>query len=327
MENELVKIEKTVLMSFVGTNDAGQLLGKDDGAILTALKEQAYNEVILLWNTNSHSDVDYLKISKYLGDEIIKRQYAQNVKYFKFSIDDVSDHNLIYRKLKEFSDNLLKEKGIAYTAAISSGTPAMQVCWILLSESGEFSEEYPLKLIRIRDPKFGKPAIIPVKLNTTLPQIIKLKSEIQDLKNASTPKVKVSSEKGTISIDGIDIQLPPMEFSYYKYFLMRAKKGQDFEKFSGINVKASFIQDILSIHETSFPELELNRYELSQILKKDSMLAIGTFRSNISKLNTKLLLKLSDQWYIDIIKVSCTGMRGAKLYGVKLLPQNIEFLE
>jgi hypothetical protein len=39
-----------VLLSFVGTNDAGKLTGDSDGAILTVFRERKFDEVHLLWN-------------------------------------------------------------------------------------------------------------------------------------------------------------------------------------------------------------------------------------------------------------------------------------
>jgi len=150
-----LKKQKKILLSFVGTNDAGKLIGKNDGAILTALKKQKFDEVILLWNEANVGEVEYGKVVKYLKREINKRKYASKISDQEFNLSDVTDHNQIYLQLKEFTDTLLKNKSYTYTAAISSGTPAMQVCWILLAESGDFSEANPLRLIKIKDPKFG----------------------------------------------------------------------------------------------------------------------------------------------------------------------------
>ena len=44
-----------ILLSFVGSNDAGRLLkhSKGEGAIITALRNEGFDEVILLWNENN----------------------------------------------------------------------------------------------------------------------------------------------------------------------------------------------------------------------------------------------------------------------------------
>ena len=147
-----MKNQKKILLSFVGTNDAGKLIGKNDGAILTALKKQKFDEVILLWNRTQIGEVKYEKVVKYLKREIMKRKYASKISDKEFKLSDVTDHNQIYLKLKEFTDTLPKNKSYSYTAAISSGTPAMQVCWTLFAESGDFTETIPLQLIKIKDP-------------------------------------------------------------------------------------------------------------------------------------------------------------------------------
>lgn len=43
-----MKKEKKKFLSFVGSNDAGKLIGQNDGAILTALTNQKFDEVISL---------------------------------------------------------------------------------------------------------------------------------------------------------------------------------------------------------------------------------------------------------------------------------------
>src|SRR5690606_27210426 len=118
------------------------------------------------WNYSDSKEYDYEVISSYLKNEVKKRNLAKKVEIVKLPIKDVTDHNHIYSILKEFSDRLDKTERNKYTAAISSGTPAMQVCWILLSESGDFSDTNRLRLIKVKDPKFGKSENITVKIDT-----------------------------------------------------------------------------------------------------------------------------------------------------------------
>jgi hypothetical protein len=42
-------MKKKILISFVGVNDAGKLAGEKDGAILTALENENFDEMISLW--------------------------------------------------------------------------------------------------------------------------------------------------------------------------------------------------------------------------------------------------------------------------------------
>lgn len=318
---------KRILLTFVGTNDMGQMGGKEDGAILTALKEENFDLVFLLWNRSVKVEVDYKKIVEYVADEIIKRKYAPEVKIFEFKISDVTDHNQIYLQLKSFTDQLEKSPVINYTAAISSGTPSMQVCWILLAESGDFSDQNPLNLIRIRDPKFGKPSISPVKLDTSLPRIISLGKEVESLKRDLIPLAKIDIAKGRVSIGETAINLSPIEFSYYRYFAEMALKGKGLVKFSGFSAPKEFLEKIVKFHQESFPDLDTNRLVLEKMLKRNELLVIETFRGNVSKTNKKLKIQLKSETLYSTFEIKGVGARGARFYGIQIAPEKIEILK
>ncbi len=312
---------KKILLSFIGLNDAGNLIGQNDGAIITALKNEKFDEVILLWNKGNQEKISFQTISNYLFQEISKRGLAKKVRLEKLNIKDVTDHNEIYILLKEFTDTLLKNSDLSYTAAISSGTPAMQVCWILLAESGDFSETNKLRLIKVTDPRFGQSRNIEVKIASTLPKIIRLKKEINSLKKSLIPKAIISKEKATLHIDDKYIPLSPIELSYYMYFVDKLLQGKSFEKFTGISVPDHFLNKILDYHQELFPDLESNRYELKTIQKKKIGLSIYTFRGNISKLNKKIKIVLENETLINSFIIQAKGNRGAKFYGIDNLPE------
>jgi len=322
-----MKKKKNVLLSFVGTNDAGKLKGPNDGAVLSALTNQKFDEIILLWNKSGNKEIDYLSISNYLNDEIKKRKLAKLTGVVELPIKDVTDHNQIYPALKEFTDKLEKTEDRNYTAAISSGTPAMQVCWILLSESGDFSESNKLNLIKVKDPKFGASENVPVKIDTALPKIIRLKEEVEILKKDLIPGATLTITKPGLKIGDIKIILSPMELTYYKYFAERviAEKGD--EKFSGFNASNSFLDRIIEIHEELFPALDSNRMELTIIRKKNIGLSIYTFRGNVSKLNKKIKNTLQNDTISNTFKISSEGGRGAKFYGIKAGSNKLKIID
>lgn len=72
---------KNVLLSFIGTNDAGKLISKNDGAILTTLSFRKFDKVILLWN-----DVE-VKVS--IGGEKITVKYLDTLRYLKRKSENV----------------------------------------------------------------------------------------------------------------------------------------------------------------------------------------------------------------------------------------------
>jgi len=308
-----------ILLSFVGSNDAGNLLenGKGEGAIITALRNESFNEVILLWNENNYSTPTYAQIVKHLNKEVKQFGLAKKIIDHKMNITDVTNHNQIYTSLKSYVDKLTKDNETKYTASITSGTPAMQVCWILLGESGEFSEDYPLRLIQVKDPKFGKSKNIEVELGTALPKIISLKEEVETLKKNLVPTAKINISRSELSIGGVVIKLSPIEFCYYRYFAERVIGELGDERFSGFVVKLGFMKKIYKYHQESFEFLDTNRMDLGKMIKKKEELAIQTFRGNVSKLNKKIRNTLNNDTLADYFQISIEGSRGAKFYGIK----------
>ena len=320
-----MKKVKQIFLSFIGSNDGGNLVGKPDGAILTALKNEKFSDVHLFWNKGDINKLTYKEIANYLKTEIVKRKLAKHVQTYELPIKDVTDHNQIYLILKEFSDKFDKNDNLKYTAAISSGTPAMQVCWILLSESGDFSESNKLNLVKVKDPKYGKSENIPVKIDTALPKIIRLKEEVENLKNDLVPNATILITKPILKIGDTEIILSPMELAYYTYFAERVINGMGDEKFTGYNTSNAFLDSIIKIHEELYPDLDSNRIDLITIRKKDIGLSIYTFRGNISKLNKKIKDTLRNETIFNIFEVYASGGRGAKFYGIKA-PMNKLFI-
>jgi hypothetical protein len=319
-----MKLSKNIFLSFVGSNDAGKLIKQNDGAVLTALTNQKFDEVILLWNQPKSKEVDFHAISQYLKKEIVRRKLAKKVSLQELKINDPTDHNEIYSSLKSFTDQLSKSETLKYIAAISSGTPAMQVCWILLAESGDFSETNSLNLIKVRDPKFGKSENIPVKIDTSLPKIIRLKEEVENLKEGFLPVVRMDVEKGELFIGEQQIPLSPIEFCYYRYFLELVLAEKSPEKISSLETSLHFVEKIFQYHEESFPVMDLSRDELRKLLKEKMGIAIATFRGNVSKVNRKIKSVLNDENLSKYYEIGSTGKRGAKFYGIFLLPKKIK---
>jgi len=315
------------LISFIGTNDAGALLDKKDGAILTALSNEKIDEVILLWNEAKIKDeLKYSDVLLYLKREIKKQKLAKKVSDNELALKDVTDHNEIYLQLKDFTDSLKKDAHRDYVAAISSGTPSMQVCWILLAESGDFSLDFPLRLIKVTDPKFGKSKNIVVKLDTALPRIIGLQNELDELKKDLIPIAVIDIEHGSLKIGDNNIPLSPVEFCYYRYFAERNLNDEELEKFSGFTIRISFIKMIYSYHEESFPDLDANRMAMEEMIKKELELSITTFRGHLSKINRKLNNALRNESVFNVFQIQNEGTRGAKFYGLKIPMEKIRII-
>ena len=310
-------MKKKILISFVGVNDAGKLVGDSEGAILTALENEKFDELILLWNEAElfNGNLKFSDVVRYIRREAKKRKLVKASRDEEFEFNDVTDHNEIYVKLKEFTDTLEKNSGIQFTASISSGTPAMNVCWILLAESGDFSEDFPLRLIKVRDPRFGKSCNIEVKLATTLPKIIRMKNELKKLQDA-LPIAELDIKQGKLLIGEKQIELAPIEFCYYRYFMELKLSGEEKEKFSGFQTSDDFLKKIIKFHEESFEDYYTARQALEEMLNKKWGLSTNTFRGNISKLNKKIKRILSNESLYKLFRISAEGKRGARFYGI-----------
>ncbi len=303
----------------MGYNDAGKLLGKKDGAILTALQNEKFDEIILLWNDAKVQGTDfrYSDIAIHIRREIKKRRLASKSYDEEISFNDVTDHNEIYLKLKAFTDTLEKNSSLKYTANISSGTPAMSVCWILLSESGDFSEENPLRLIKIRDPRYGQVGNVEVKLHTGLPKIIRLKKEVDRLKSDLIPECRINVNTGKVFIGDTEINFSPMQFCYYRYFVQRVLENKGMEKLAGFFAPKHFVKAVHNFHEETFPHLDINRQPLLDLIKKDGDLVLSNVRPIITKLNKKLSEALGNSSLYEQFEIANEGRRGEKFYGIK----------
>jgi len=123
-------MKKKILISFVGVNDAGKLAGEKDGAILTALENENFDEMISLWNEAKilNGILSFSEIVRYIRREAKRRNLVKASGDEKFEFQDITGHNEVYSKLKAFTDTLDKRKDIQYTASISSGTSTMSAC-------------------------------------------------------------------------------------------------------------------------------------------------------------------------------------------------------
>ena len=313
--------KKKLLVSFIGNNDAGKLIGKNDGAILTLLSKRKFEEIHLLWNPSENKDINFYKIAKYVKSEIIKRGYSNEIILHAIELNNVTDHNEIYPKLLRFCKSLNLDENSEVYSAISSGTPSMQVCWILMAESGDF----PLKLIRTNEPKFGGPVINEVKLGIGLPRVIRLETENKILKEL-IPNLTLNVEESKITIGESEVNFSPIQFCYYRYFIERARSLLKFQKFSGLDTPKDFLKKIISFHKESFPEANAYRQDLEKLFKNEYGLTNYTFRSNITKLNKSILKITKNIGVYNIFAVKAWGSRTNKHYGIDVPIEKIKII-
>lgn len=311
---------KRILISFIGSKDKGNTEEKSKGAVRTVFEKRKFDDCFLII-TNK----EYELIGKNIKSILYKNKKCKSVRLISLEINNPTDHNEIYPKLLNFCNSLKPSKNKKFTAAIASGTPAMQVCWILMAESGDF----PIELIRSNEPKFGGELVTSVKLGTGLPRIIRLQEEVKNLtkeKNELIPGLNLYIKKGLVVIDNKEINLSLMEFCYYRYFADRAIQDLGPELINGIETPRNIVDKVLQFHRQSFPYSE-SRSDLERIFKSGGFYSINNFSYNKSNINKKIKTNLKGLPFTKYFIISDFGKRFNKEYGLIIPPDKIKIIE
>lgn len=312
--------KNNVLISFVGTNDNIKFANNKCGPVLTVLKHLKFDKVFLLWTSSNKNNFD--EISRNLVNEIKKKKLSKSVERHYIDIVNVIDHNEIYPKLLNFLINKFRPNNDIVTAAIASGTPSMQACWILIAESNDFN----LKLIRSNEKETGLKPVTTVKLGTGLPRIVKLEESIKKLQKINRellPKIEMNISSPHIKIGDVEIYLSPILFCYYRYFLERAMNREKPLRAKVFEMDKEFIEKIVSYYEESFSEYDIHLAKYKKMLKTDINLSVSSFGSNRTKLNNKLKQYIQDESILNFITISSQGKRGSVYYEVSFPPEKI----
>ncbi len=311
------------LISFLGTAD-GLLASDYKGPILTAVTNLKPDSITLIVTENATSDADYVLMFRDVKKAIGFVAPEVTVKRVIMELQDPTDHNEIYPKLRKVLAGVTAAHSNV-TAAISSGTPAMQVCWILLAES----QEANIKLVRTTDPRHGKKTIHPVKLAVGLPRIQTLELENSHLVEVAIPSVVLNVAKGIVTIGDHIAMLSPRMFEYYRYFLeMKKSAGGNTDtmlKVRGAFVGGDFSKKIVEYHEESFPQKEDE--EISKLKKHGNLDIESTvFRSTISKLNKRICEIMPDSRISFYLTVQAVGPKSARQYFVRIPASKISIV-
>jgi len=124
---------KKILLSFIGNNDCLLSQGKE-GAIISILKEREFDVLYVLYNDNS-----YLK---YASEILLfcKKHYPKLLVRYQEAISiNPINYNIVYPAMVSAVNSILAEQGVKdteYTISLTSGTPTMHSCWILIVLGG-----------------------------------------------------------------------------------------------------------------------------------------------------------------------------------------------
>jgi len=124
---------KKILITFIGNNDCLLREGKE-GAIISILKQRAFDLLYILYNDNrylQHASDILLYCRKKFPNLTVRYQEAESL--------NPIDYNVVYPSMVSAIKSIIKEEGtkdVEYTISLTSGTPTMHSCWILIVMGG-----------------------------------------------------------------------------------------------------------------------------------------------------------------------------------------------
>jgi transcriptional regulator with PAS, ATPase and Fis domain len=128
-----------VLLTFIGNNDC--LLPEKPGPILGILERMSFDKVVLLYNNEK-----YLPAASRILKYIDKKFPATSVHYTAALASSPIDYNIVYPAMYKAVEEIREQNSNAeFTISLTSGTPTMHACWVLLVQGGVI----PARLIQI----------------------------------------------------------------------------------------------------------------------------------------------------------------------------------
>jgi len=124
---------KKILISFIGNNDCQLSQGKE-GAILSILREREFDFLYILYN-----DTRYLQFASEILLYCKKIFPRLTVRYQDAESLNPIDYNLVYPSMVSAVQAIQQEhhnQETDYTISVTSGTPTMHSCWILIVMGG-----------------------------------------------------------------------------------------------------------------------------------------------------------------------------------------------
>jgi hypothetical protein len=135
---KLIKGKKMkILISFIGNRDAEALKKNENGPILSILEKRKFDCLYLLFNSDNYWTA-MLELQAYCN-----QYYPQmKVEFREAKSIDPIHYNLIYPAMYQVADKIQKEHpNAAITISVTSGTPTMHACWVLLVFGGVVKAE------------------------------------------------------------------------------------------------------------------------------------------------------------------------------------------
>ena len=129
-------------LTFIGNHDVIEPDSKEFGAVISifqAYKEEISKVYLFITPDKKSEKVSYSKIAFENKQLIEKIKPIVEVKIIPINLPNPIDYDLVYPALLNLIENLNTDTSFYESDKIiniTSGTPTMTACWILLSESG-----------------------------------------------------------------------------------------------------------------------------------------------------------------------------------------------
>ncbi len=177
-----------IYFSFIGNNDQISPENPQGGACLSTFRYYVEDITEIYLFITPNKDIDYLKVGK--ATVRMMKDLKTEVSVNLISIENLSnpvDYDLVYPVIldncKKIVDTISQGE---YLINISSGTPTMATCWILLVQSGLIPNAKPVQAL---PPQFWQNQLVDGK-KVNLPPVREVHFEIDDFPNISTPSAQ-----------------------------------------------------------------------------------------------------------------------------------------
>ncbi len=124
---------KKILLTFAGNTDCKNI-ETGEGPILDILKELYFDKLYILYD-----QVHYVRCASKIKQFCEKKYPGLVVCYQVAMVANPTDYNLVYPAMVGAVKNILREEQgeeVSWTISVTSGTPVMHACWVLLVQGG-----------------------------------------------------------------------------------------------------------------------------------------------------------------------------------------------
>lgn len=164
-----------ILLTFTGFHDpyVKGLVDQEEqpGPILSLVSVRTFDRIILLSTPATEQITSNTKSALHILNPGI------DVAIKNLPLGDPTDYSLILRGLRKHIREIQEDNaGATYFIAVTSGTPQMHACWVLLTASGEI----PAHLLNVRPPRFvtkDRPLVEEIDFTTKEFPVIRAKTD------------------------------------------------------------------------------------------------------------------------------------------------------